>query len=90
MIFSRRIYPLLLAVAGISLLLSCQTWDLPTRKTQRQCTTPGGQFGSTGNQLQVQFTISQPTGTTDRVDWDFGDAKTQNTNSTDGSAYVRS
>ncbi|WP_375446691.1 LamG-like jellyroll fold domain-containing protein [uncultured Fibrella sp.] len=75
----RRIYVLALAVAGSSLLLNCQTWDLPTRKAQRVCITPGGQLGSSANQLQATLTIGQPTGTTDRVDWDFGDAKTQST-----------
>ena len=66
---------------GIGLLTGCQTWDLPTRKTQRQCTTPGGQFVPTFNLLEATFTISQPTGTTSRIDWNFGDNKTQSTTS---------
>ena len=68
-----------LVALSCGLLLACQPWDLPTKKTQRQCTTPGGQFTPTVTQLQVAFTISQPTGTYDRVEWDFGDAKTQTT-----------
>ena len=68
-----------LVALSCGLLLACQPWDLPTRKTQRQCTTPGGQFTPTVTQLQVAFTIGQPTGTYDRVEWDFGDTKTQTT-----------
>ena len=71
-----RLYSFLLA---IGLLTGCQTWELPTRLSQRQCTPPNGQLGSSANQLNATLSVAQPTGTVHRIDWDFGNGKTQST-----------
>lgn len=77
----RRLFFLLTAGLLVSgLLLSCQPWDLPLRKTQRQCTSPSGQIGTSTALLQATLTIAQPTGDIASVDWDFGDGtKSQTT-----------
>lgn len=64
---------------GGQLLLGCETWDLPTRKSQRNCAKPGGNLDAQIQQRKVDFSISNSSGTIDRVIWDFGNGSTSAT-----------
>ena len=64
---------------GGQLLLGCETWDLPTRKSQRNCAKPGGNLDAQIQQRKVDFSISNSSGTIDRVVWDFGNGSTSAT-----------
>lgn len=61
---------------GGQLLLGCETWELPTRKTRRDCVKPAGNLDATIQQRQVVFSVSSSSGTIDRVTWDFGNGST--------------
>ncbi|WP_461133992.1 LamG-like jellyroll fold domain-containing protein [Spirosoma lituiforme] len=56
-----------------SLLLSCGNWEVPTKKTQRECVKPSGTLNNVISQRKADFSISNSGGTTDKVTWDFGD-----------------
>lgn len=58
------------------LLLSCDKWELPTRKTQRNCIKPAGTLTAQTQQRKVDFSITNSSGTIDRVIWDFGNGST--------------
>lgn len=59
-----------------SLLQSCDKWEFPTRKTQRNCIKPGGTLTAQTQQRKVDFSITNSSGTIDRVIWDFGNGST--------------
>lgn len=61
---------------GGQLLLGCETWELPTRKSQRNCVKPSGTLDAQIQQRKVDFSISGSSGTIDRVVWDFGNGST--------------
>lgn len=65
-----------------SLLLSCGSWDLPTKKTQRMCEPPGGNLTAKAQERKVDFSISDAKGTIDQVIWNFGNGITATTTST--------
>ena len=66
----------LLCLGGL-LLFSCETWDLPGRKTKRDCgVKPAGNLDAVVQQKQVTFSISNTAGTIDQVKWDFGNGST--------------
>ena len=69
----------LLAVTSGAILLSCHNWDLPTKKTQRDCETPNGTLNAQIQQRKVDFSITGSSGTIDEVKWDFGDGNTKTT-----------
>ena len=78
-----RFYPyligfLLVAVCGVG-LLSCGNWDLPARKSKRECVKPSGVLDARIQQRDVSFSISNGSGTIDRVVWDFGNGSTSAT-----------
>ncbi|GAB2581761.1 LamG-like jellyroll fold domain-containing protein [Spirosoma areae] len=54
------------------LLWSCETWELPTKKLQRNCVPPSGTLAAQVQQLKVDFSITGSSGTIDGVLWDFG------------------
>ncbi|GAB4046252.1 hypothetical protein GCM10028810_24360 [Spirosoma litoris] len=58
------------------LLLSCGNWDIPSRKSQRECIKPAGTLSTQIQQLKVDFSISGSSGTIDKVNWDFGNNST--------------
>lgn len=64
---------------GSQLLVSCDSWELPSRKTQRNCVKPSGTLNATMNQKKVDFTIDNTAGTIDQVSWDFGNGSTTTT-----------
>ncbi len=66
------------------LLWSCDKWDLPTRKTQRNCVKPSGSLTATAQERKVDFVITEAKGTIDRVVWDFGGGGPNSTTSTTG------
>ena len=66
---------------GGQLLLGCETWDLPTRKTKRTCEKPSGTLTADVQQRKANFSITGSSGTIDRVLWDFGDGSTTITTS---------
>lgn len=68
-----------LLFVGSQLLLGCNPWDLPARKTQRNCVKPAGNLDAGIQQKQVVFTVSNSTGTIDKVLWDFGNGSTTTT-----------
>ncbi|GAB3641213.1 LamG-like jellyroll fold domain-containing protein [Spirosoma arcticum] len=61
---------------GGQLLLGCEAWELPARKTQRDCVPPAGNLDASAQQKQVNFSISNASGTVDEVLWDFGNGST--------------
>jgi PKD repeat protein len=63
----------LLVGLGSLWLVGCGDWTLPDPKTQRRCITPTAAFTNESNLLQVQFRVSQQSGTVDAVSWNFGD-----------------
>ncbi|RRB04423.1 PKD domain-containing protein [Larkinella rosea] len=54
------------------LLSGCEKWELPSRKTQRDCGKPAGNLDAQIQQRKVDFSISGSNGTIDKVTWDFG------------------
>ncbi|WP_460971150.1 LamG-like jellyroll fold domain-containing protein [Spirosoma migulaei] len=65
-----------LMMSSGALLLSCGNWEIPTRKSQRECVKPAGTLVTQSQQLKVDFSISGSTGTIDKVSWDFGNGST--------------
>ncbi|MFD2937111.1 LamG-like jellyroll fold domain-containing protein [Spirosoma flavum] len=59
-----------------SLLLSCGSWEVPTKKTQRECVKPSGTLNTQIQGRKVDFSITNSTGTIDKVIWDFGNGST--------------
>ncbi|MVM28708.1 PKD domain-containing protein [Spirosoma sp. HMF4905] len=66
---------LLVCSSGL-LLLSCGNWEIPTRKSQRECVKPVGTLVAQPQQRKVDFSISGSSGTIDQVNWDFGNSST--------------
>ena len=66
----------------VSLLLSCGSWDLPTKKTQRICEKPAGTLTQKAQERKVDFSISDAKGTIDQVIWSFGNGATATTTGT--------
>ncbi|SOD79488.1 LamG-like jellyroll fold domain-containing protein [Spirosoma fluviale] len=66
----------LLACSSGVLILSCNPWDLPTKKSQRECVKPSGTLNAQSQQRIVDFSISGSSGTIDKVIWDFGNNAT--------------
>lgn len=66
----------LFAFGSGAILLSCNPWDLPTRKSQRTCVKPTGSLDAQIQQRKVDFSISNSGGTIDQVIWDFGNTST--------------
>lgn len=54
----------------------CQKWELPGRKTQRDCGKPEGSLDAQVQQRKVDFSIAGSAGTIDKVTWDFGNGST--------------
>ena len=67
-----------------SLLLSCDKWELPTRKTQRNCVKPAGNLTTQIQERKVDFSITNSLGTIDKVIWDFGGTGPNSTTVTTG------
>ncbi|MBD2699300.1 hypothetical protein IC229_01540 [Spirosoma sp. BT702] len=57
------------------MLWSCETWDLPSRKSQRDCAKPSGTLNVKLDLLKVDFSIPDAGGTIDSVRWNFGYGK---------------
>ena len=72
----------LIACSSGAILLSCNSWDLPTKKTQRICDPPGGNLTAKAQERKVDFSISDAKGTIDQVIWNFGNGITATTTST--------
>lgn len=66
------------------LLWSCDKWDLPTKKTKRECVKPSGNLTASAKELKVDFSITNATGTIEKVTWDFGGSGPNNTTVTTG------
>lgn len=66
----------LLVISSGALLLSCDSWELPTRKSRRECVKPAGTLVAQIQQRKVDFSISGSSGTIDQVIWDFGNGST--------------
>ena len=65
-----------------SLLLSCGNWEVPTKKTKRECIPPSGSLTTKAQERKVDFSISDAKGTIDQVIWSFGDGSTSVTTGT--------
>lgn len=78
-----RIYTCVLCLITIGLsavfLASCGNWDLPAKKTQRNCDKPNGTLNAVAQQKKVDFSITSSSGTIDKVVWGFGDGTTKTT-----------
>lgn len=78
-----RLYPYVLCLITIGLsaafLASCQNWDLPAKKTQRNCEKPNGTLNAVTQQKKVDFSVTSNSGTIDKIVWDFGDGTTKTT-----------
>jgi hypothetical protein len=61
---------------GGQLLLGCETWDLPTRKKKGTCEKPSGTLTAIAQERKVNFSITNSSGSIDRVSWDFGNGST--------------
>ncbi len=57
-------------------LISCGNWDLPGRKTLRDCVPPSGNLNAQVQGRKVDFSITNSSGTIDEVKWDFGNGST--------------
>lgn len=55
-----------------ALLWACNPWDLPGKKSRRECVKPSGTIEANIQQRQVNFSIGNSSGTIDQVAWDFG------------------
>lgn len=66
------------------LLWSCDKWELPTRKTQRNCVKPSGSLTASAQDRKVDFAITEAKGTIDRVVWDFGGGGPNSSTTTTG------
>ena len=75
-----RLYTYVLCLITFSLsaafLVGCGNWDLPAKKTQRDCPTPDGTITPVAQQKKVDFSITGSSGTIDKVEWDFGNGST--------------
>lgn len=69
---------ILIALAGIS-LWACDPWELPNKKTKRECITPSGNLAVQIQQQKVDFSITNSTGTIDQISWDFGNGSSTTT-----------
>ncbi|WP_379885778.1 LamG-like jellyroll fold domain-containing protein [Larkinella insperata] len=65
----------IIGLAG-GVLWSCETWELPGKKTQRNCEKPTGSLNAQIQQKKVDFIIAGSTGTIDKITWDFGNGST--------------
>lgn len=76
----KSITTFLLTITFIGLLggalWSCETWELPGRKTQRNCEKPTGSLNAQLQQKKVNFSIANSGGTIDKVTWEFGTGST--------------
>ena len=72
----------LFAISCGVVLVSCDSWELPTRKSQRECVKPAGTLTAQIQQRKVNFSISSSSGTIDQVLWDFGNNSTTATTGT--------
>ncbi|QHV94023.1 LamG-like jellyroll fold domain-containing protein [Spirosoma endbachense] len=70
------LFSILLICLGGIFLWACESWELPTRKSQRNCTKPQGTLIAQMQQRKVDFSITGSSGTIDRVLWDFGNGST--------------
>ncbi len=59
-----------------ALMLSCNEWGLPSRKSKRECVKPAGNLTTNVQQRKVDFSITGNSGTIDQVKWDFGNGST--------------
>ena len=66
----------IIASVGAVSLLSCETWELPGRKSQRACTQPSGTLSIQAQQRKIDCAIINSSGTIDRVVWSFGNNST--------------
>ncbi|MGF7214500.1 PKD repeat protein [Spirosoma lacussanchae] len=81
--FSTYIIFLLMLAAGGTLLVSCDNWDLlPNKKSKRNCAEPKGTLRADIQQLKVNFSIGEASGTIDQVKWSFGNGSTTVTTGT--------
>jgi len=81
--FSTYIILLLMLAAGGTLLVSCDNWDLlPNKKSKRNCAEPKGTLRADIQQLKVNFSIGEATGTIDQIKWSFGNGSTTVTTGT--------
>ncbi|GAB3902391.1 hypothetical protein GCM10028803_28990 [Larkinella knui] len=61
----------LVCLLGV-ILLGCEKWELPSRKTKRNCVKPAGSLEAQIQQKKVDFSIANSSGTIDKITWDFG------------------
>lgn len=57
---------------------SCSKWNFE-KKAFPKCTKPSATLSYTSNQLQVNFSLTSVTGNVDKVEWFYGDGKTNAT-----------
>ncbi|GAB3991329.1 hypothetical protein GCM10028807_21160 [Spirosoma daeguense] len=78
----KNIFIYLCSLATLAgLLWSCETWDLPGKKTKRNCIKPSGTLNTQMQQRRVDFSVTNASGTIDKVVWDFGNGNVTNTTS---------
>ncbi|GAB3261155.1 hypothetical protein GCM10027347_26010 [Larkinella harenae] len=56
--------------------IGCEKWELPGRKTKRECTKPSGSLDAQIQQKKVNFSIAGIAGTIDKITWEFGNGST--------------
>jgi hypothetical protein len=66
----------ILTGTGLTLLLSCENWELPGKKSKRACTQPSGTISIQTQQRRIDCAITNSSGTIDQVVWDFGNNST--------------
>ncbi|MGA0559287.1 LamG-like jellyroll fold domain-containing protein [Larkinella sp. VNQ87] len=66
---------LIISLAGGS-FVGCERWELPERKTKRNCVKPEGTLNHQAQQRKVDFAITNSSGTIDGISWDFGNGST--------------
>jgi hypothetical protein len=73
---------LAIACFFVAILQSCERWELPSRKSQRNCGKPAGSLEAQIQQKKVDFSIANLTGTVDKITWDFGNGSSTVTTGT--------
>jgi hypothetical protein len=72
----------LFCVIGGLCLWACDPWELPSKKTKRECPSLSGNLTAQIQQRKVDFSIANSTGIIDQVSWNFGNGSTTVTTGT--------
>ncbi|GAB3965354.1 hypothetical protein GCM10028806_04410 [Spirosoma terrae] len=79
------LFSLIFCVIGGLFLWACDPWELPGKKSKRECTPPSGNLAAQIQQRKVDFSIANSAGTIDQISWNFGNGSSTETTGTTAS-----